>query len=48
MSNERWIMSNQRSAISDTPGLEGRIRVNPGKMPEEEPITVEIWALYSL
>ena len=41
-------MSDERSAISDTPGLGGRIRVKPGKMPEEEPITVEIWALYNL
>ena len=34
--------------MSDTSGLEGRIRVKLGKMPEEEPITVEIWALYNL
>ena len=34
--------------MSDTPGLERRIRVKPGKMLEDEPITVEIWALYSL
>ena len=34
--------------MRDTPGLGGRIRVKPGKMPEEEPITVEIWALYNL
>ena len=41
-------MSDERSAISDTLGLGGRIRIKPGKMPKEEPITVEIWALYSL
>ena len=34
--------------MSDTPGLGGRIRVKLGKMPEEEPITMEIWALYNL
>ena len=34
--------------MSDTPGLGRRIRVKPGKMPEEEPITVEIWASYNL
>ena len=34
--------------MSDTLGLRRRIRVKPGKMPEEEPITVEIWESYNL
>ena len=34
--------------MSDTSGLEGRIRIKLGKMLEEEVITVEIWALYNL
>ena len=34
--------------MSDTPGLGRRIRIKPGKMLEEEPIIVEIWASYNL
>ena len=34
--------------MSDTPSLGRRIRVKLGKMLEEEPMTVEIWASYNL